>query len=94
LEASAWERRKRRILRDAFADVARDREWTPGEFEREVQAALDGFAPVELAVRVMCRQGRTLREVAAWIAAELGVDPGELLADFEHQGVTLRGGRR
>ena len=88
LEASAWDRRKRRILRDAFADVAREEGWTPDELERRVQAALDEFAPVEPALNAMCRQGRTLREVAAYLAAELGLDADAYLAELERSGAT------
>ena len=80
LEQAAWDRRKRRILHAAFSDVAQDRRWTPDELERRVQAALDEFARVEPAVRVMCRQGKTLREVAAYLAAELGLDADAYLA--------------
>ncbi len=94
LEQTAWERRKRRILRDAFADVARDRRWTPDRFEREVQAALDDFARLEPAVRAMCRQGKTVREVAVYLAAEVGVDVDELLSDVERRGLVGSARRR
>jgi hypothetical protein len=83
LERAAWDRRKRRILRDAFAVVARDRRWTPDQLEREVQAALDDFERMEPELRAMCRQGRAAREVLAWLAAEMGVDSDELLTEVE-----------
>ena len=94
LEASIWERRKRRILRDAFADVAREEDWTPEQLEWRVRAALDEFAPVELAVRVMCRQGRTPREIAAYLADELGLDADAYVAEVGRRGGMAVGGRR
>ena len=94
LERTAWERRKRRILRDAFADVARDRQWTPDQFEREVQVALDDFARIEPALKAMCRQRKPLREVLAYIAEDLGVDVDELLTEAERSDLGDRGRRR
>ena len=93
-EQATWDRRKRQIVRDAFAGVARDRRWTPDQFEREVQAALDDFDRMEPALSAMCRQRRPLREVLAWLAAEMGIDADELLAEVERDGLGSRGGRR
>ena len=81
LEQAAWDRRKREIVRHVFADVARDRQWTP-----------DDFARIEPALEAMCRRGATLREVMAFIADDLGVDVDELLADVERD--RLAGGDR
>ena len=94
LERAAWDRHKRRTLHDAFAEVAREEAWTPERLEREVQAALDEFGRLEPELNAICRRAGTRREAATLIASELDVDPDELLADFERQGVTLRGERR
>jgi hypothetical protein len=90
LEQTAWDRRKRQIVRDAFADVAQARGWTPDRVEREVQAALDEFNRMEPTVKVMCQQGATLREVVAWMAAVCGFDADELSAEAERSGVLSR----
>ena len=80
LERAAWDRHKRELLHAAFSDVARDRGWTPDRVEREVQAALDEFARMEPAVRAICRQGGTARDLAAYIADRAGMDVDALLA--------------
>jgi hypothetical protein len=92
VEASAWERRKRQTFRDAFADVARDRRWTPGQLEREVQAGLDSWDRMEPELKAMCRRGATLRDVATYIAGESGISVDDLIAEAERTG-PIGGGR-
>ena len=94
LEQTAWNRHKRQLLRDAFADVAREERWTSERLEREVQAALDEFDRVEPALRAMSRQGKTLREVLGWLAAAMGIDVDELLAEMERRDPISTGNRR
>jgi hypothetical protein len=90
LEHVAWERRKREILHDALAEIAREEQWMPERLEREVQAVLDEFGCLEPELNAIWRRAGTLREAATLMAAELEVDPDELFADFEGSGVTLR----
>ena len=87
LERTAWDRRKRGIVRARLADIARDRGWTPERLGWEIQAILDDFARIEPALDAMCRQGKTLREVATWLAEEMSLDADELLAETERSGV-------
>jgi protein tyrosine phosphatase (PTP) superfamily phosphohydrolase (DUF442 family) len=92
-EQTAWDRRKRQIVRAEFAPVARDRQWTADQFEREVQAALEDFKRMEPALTAMCQQGKTAVEVAAWIAAEMGIDVDDLLAEAERSSLIAPDGR-
>jgi hypothetical protein len=94
LEQAAWDRRKRQVLRAACADIAREERWPPGRLEREVQAALKEWEPMELEMEMMGRQGKNLGEVVAWLAAEMGIDPDELLAATERRGAIATGRRR
>jgi hypothetical protein len=93
LEASAWERRKLRILRAAFAGVARGRGWTPDELARAVQSSLNEFDRLEPTVMAMCRQGKPLHEVLAWLAAETGLDLDGPLAEVGGSSLTGGDGR-
>ena len=94
LEQAAWDRRTRQLIRVELAEVARDPKWTADQFERRVQTALAGCKRMEPALTAMHQQRRTVGEVAGWIAADMGIDVDELLAEMERRDPISTGDRR